>query len=92
MVFFVSYRRNLGGTKFQTNLRKTFFAVHPEQPSKEQIEQLVDFVSGGEFAQSSIEIQRCIGFDADELSKAGVTVYSFSAVAKNPRNPNRPRA
>lgn len=82
MVFFVSYRRKLGGTKFQTNLRKTFFAVHQDEPSRKEIEQLVDYVSGGEYAQSSIEIQRCIGFDPDELNKAGVTVYSFAAICK----------
>jgi hypothetical protein len=82
MVFFISYRRNLSGTKFQTNLRKTFFAVHQDQPSREEIERLVDYVSGGEFVQSSVEIQRCIGFDPHELNKAGVTVYTFSAARK----------
>ncbi len=82
MVFFVSYRRNLGGTKLQVNLRKTFFAVHQDQPSREEIVQLVSYVSHGEFAQSSIEIQRCIGFDPEDLQKAGVTVYKFTAVRK----------
>ncbi len=82
MVFFVSYRRNLSGTKFQTNLRKTFFAVHSAEPSRNEIERLVDQVSGGEFAQSSIEVQRCVGFDPEELNRAGVTVYSFSTVPK----------
>lgn len=82
MVFFVSYRRNLGGTKFEVNLRKTFFAVHQKQPSREEVVRLVDYVSHGEFAKSSIEIQRCVGFDPDELQKAGVTVYHFGAARK----------
>ncbi len=88
MVFFVSYRRKFGGTKLQANLRKTFFAVHEDQPSREEIEQLVDYVSHGEFAPSSIEIQRCIGFDPEELNKAGVTVYHFSAARKESDGPN----
>jgi len=79
MVFFISYRKNFGGTKLQTSLRKTFFAVHQDHPSREEIERLVDRVSRGEFTKSSIELQRCIGFDAEELTKSGVTVYGFSA-------------
>ena len=82
MVFFVSYRRHIGGTKLQLNLRKTFFAVHQDQPSREEIVQLVDYVSHGEFTPSSIEIQRCVGFDPDDLQKAGVTVYRFGAARK----------
>ncbi len=82
MVFFVSYRRNFGGTKLQANLRKTFFAVHPDQPSRQEIEQLVNYVSHGEFAPSSIEIQRCVGFDPEELNKSGVTVYRFNTPRK----------
>ncbi len=79
MVFFISYRKTFGGTNLQSSLRKTFFAVHQDHPSAEEIERLVDHVSRGEFAKSSIEIQRCIGFDAEALTKAGVTVYRFSA-------------
>jgi len=79
MVFLISYRKNFDGTKLQASLRKTFFAVHPDHPSREEIERLVDRVSQGEFAKSSIELQRCIGFDAEELTKTGVTVYPFSA-------------
>ncbi len=82
MVFFVSYRRHLGGTAFQANLRKTFFAVHKKQLSREEIVQLVDYISQGEFAPASIEFQRCIGFDPEELNKAGVTVYRFCAIRK----------
>lgn len=84
MVFLISYRKNFDGTKVQANLRKTFFAVHENQPSREEIERLVDYVSHGEFAKSTIEIQKCIGFDAQELTKAAVTVHCFSA-ARNQR-------
>ena len=82
MVFLISYRNNFDGTKLQTSLRKTFFAVHQDHPSAQEIEQLVDRVSHGQFAKSTIEIQRCIGFDAQELTKAGVTVYPVSATRK----------
>lgn len=75
-------RRQFDGTKLQTSLRKTFFAVHQNHPSAEEIERLVDHVSQGEFAKSTIELQRCIAFDAEELTKAGVTVYRFSAARK----------
>jgi hypothetical protein len=82
MVFFISYRKTYGGTKLQSSLRKTFFAVHQDHPSTEEIERLVDHVSQGKFAKSSIELQRCIGFDAEQLTKAGVTVYRFNATCK----------
>jgi len=82
MVFLISYRNNFDGTKLHTSLRKTFFAVHQDRPSTEEIEQLVARVSHGQFAKSTIEIQRCIGFDAQELTKTGVTVYPVSATRK----------
>jgi hypothetical protein len=77
MVFLVSYRKKFDGAKLQANLRKTFFAEHPSQPTAEEIEQLVDFVSQGEFAIATIQLQKCVGFDAAELSKCGVAVYRF---------------
>ena len=82
MVFLISDRKKFDGTKLQANLRKTFFAVHQDQPSREEIEQLVDHVSHGEFAKSTIEIQKCIGFDVQELTKAAMTVHRFSAARK----------
>ena len=81
IVFLISYRKKFDGTKLQTNLRKTFFAEHPDHPSTDEIEQLVDSVSQGEFGKSSIQLQRCIGFDAADLSKSGVTVYRFRAAS-----------
>lgn len=77
MVFLISYRKKFDGTKLQANLRKTFFAEHANQPSVEEIEQLVDYVSHGEFAKSSIQLQKCVGFEPADLSKNGVTVYRF---------------
>jgi hypothetical protein len=79
MVFLISYRKKFDRTKLQTSLRENFFAEHRGQPSVEEVEQLVDHVSQGEFAKSSIEIQRCVGFDAAELTKCGVIVYGFRA-------------
>jgi hypothetical protein len=77
MVFLVSYRKKFDGAKLQANLRKTFFAEHPDHPTPEEIEQLVDLVSHGEFAISSIQLQKCVGFDAAELTKCGVAVHRF---------------
>jgi hypothetical protein len=79
MVFLISYRKKFDGTRLQANLRKTFFAEHPDHPSTDEIEQLVDSVSHGEFAKSSIQLQKCVGIDAADLSKSGVTVYRFRA-------------
>ena len=79
MVFLISYRKKFDGVKLQANLRKTFFAEHPDQPTPEEIEQLVDSVSQGEFARASVQLQKCVGFDAVELTKCGVTVYRFKA-------------
>jgi hypothetical protein len=77
MVFLVSYRKKFDNAKLQPNLRKTFFAEHTGQPTAEEIEQLVDCVSQGEFAAPNIQLQKCVGFDAAELTKCGVTVYHF---------------
>lgn len=80
MVFLISYRKKFDGTRLQSKLRRTFFAQHRNDPSFEEIQSLVDFVSQGDFAESSIEFQKCMGFDADELKKCGVTVYHFQTV------------
>lgn len=77
MVFLVSYRKKFDGAKLQPNLRKTFFAEHPDEPTAEEIEQLVNFVSQGEFATATIQLQKCVGFEAAELIKCGVAVYHF---------------
>ena len=79
MVFLISYRKKFDGTKIQANLRKTFFAEYPNQPSAEELERLVDYVSKGEFSKSSIQLQKCVGFDPADLTKRGVTVYRFRA-------------
>jgi hypothetical protein len=80
MVFLVSYRKKFDGAKVQPNLRKTFFAEHPDKPTAEEIEQLVNFVSAGEFATATIQLQRCVGFEAAELTKCGVPVYRFKPI------------
>jgi hypothetical protein len=78
MVFLISYRKKPQGLKLQSNLRKKFFAEHNENPSIEDIEALVRRVSGGDFAEASVEFQKCVGFDAEELSRCGVTVYRLT--------------
>jgi hypothetical protein len=81
MVFLISYRKKFDGAKLQANLRKTFFAEHPGEPTPEEIEQLVESVSQGEFTKTSIQLQKCVGFDAAELIKCGVTVYRFKVAS-----------
>jgi hypothetical protein len=78
MIFLISYRKKPQGLKLQCNLRKKFFAEHGENPSSEEIEALVKRVSGGDFAEASVEFQKCVGFDAEELARCGVTVYRLS--------------
>ena len=73
MLFVVSYRKKHASSKS----RKSFFAEHDEQPSQEQIHALVNSVSCGNFAENTIALQRCPGFDTDELIKAGITVIRF---------------
>jgi hypothetical protein len=73
MLFVVSYRKKHASSK----TRKTFFAEHNEQPSVEQIQALVNNVSGGNFAQGTIALQKCPGFDTDELIKTGIPVFHF---------------
>jgi len=80
MVFFISYRQKLDRTKLQLKLRKTFFAECQIKPSFEQIKALVQRISQGNFAEETIEFQKCIGFEAEELSRAGVPVYHLEAV------------
>ena len=75
MVFLISYRKKPHSSKPQTSLRKKFFAVHQENPSRDDVERLVTRVSDGDFAEASIEFEQCVGFDAEELSRCGVTVH-----------------
>jgi hypothetical protein len=73
MLFVVSYRKKHASSK----TRKSFFAEHNDQPSVEQLQALVNKVSGGNFAQGTIALQKCPGFDTAELIKAGITVLRF---------------
>jgi hypothetical protein len=75
MIFLISYRRKPVASQLKINLRKKFFAAHPDSPSREDVERLVRRVSDGDFAEASIEFEKCVGFDADELSRCGVTVH-----------------
>jgi hypothetical protein len=77
MLFVVSYRKKHASSKS----RKSFFAEHNEQPSLEQIQALVNGVSRGNFAQDTIAVQKCPGFDTDELIRAGITVLRFEPEA-----------
>ena len=78
MIFVVSYRKKHASSKS----RKSFFAEHDEQPSPEQIQALVNSISRGNFAENTIALQKCSGFDADELIKAGITVVRFESEAQ----------
>jgi hypothetical protein len=78
MLFVISYRKKHASSKS----RKSFFAEHSDQPSHEQIQALVNSVSGGDFAEKTIALQKCPGFDTDELLKAGMTVLCFEPEAQ----------
>lgn len=77
MLFVVSYRKKHASSKS----RKSFFAEHNEEPSAEQIHALVNTISKGDFVEKTIALQKCPGFDTDELIKAGVTVVRFESEA-----------
>jgi hypothetical protein len=77
MLFVVSYRKKHASSKS----RKSFFAEHNEQPSSDQVQALVESVSRGNFAENTIALQKCPGFDTDELIKAGITVLRFESEA-----------
>jgi hypothetical protein len=78
MLFVISYRKKHASSKS----RKSFFAEHSDQPSHEQIQALVNSVSGGDFAEKTIALQKCPGFETDELLKAGITVLCFEPEAQ----------
>ena len=73
MLFVISYRKKHASSKS----RKSFFAEHNEQPSAEQVQALVNSVSRGNFAENTVAVQKCPGFNTDELIKAGITVLRF---------------
>ena len=75
MLFVVSYRKKHASSK----TRKSFFAEYNEQPSVEQVQALVNRISGGNFADQTTAFQKCPGFDTDELIAAGITVYRFES-------------
>jgi hypothetical protein len=78
MIFVVTYRKKNASSKS----RKSFFAEHDGQPSAEQLQALVATVSRGDFAANTIALQKCPGFDTDELIKAGITVLRFESEAQ----------
>src|SRR5262245_5886277 len=78
MLFLITYRKKHASSKS----RKSFFAAHDDQPSVEQIQALVNSVSRGDFAEKTVALQKCQGFDTDDLIKAGITVLRFEPEAK----------
>ena len=78
MLFVVSYRKKHASSKS----RKSFFAEHNEQPSQQQIRALVNSVSGGNFVENTIALQKFPGFETDELTRAGITVVRFEPEAQ----------
>jgi hypothetical protein len=78
MLFVVSYRKKHASSKS----RKSFFAEHNQEPSLEQIQALVNSESRGNFAEKTIAIQKCPGFNTDELIRAGITVLRFEPEAQ----------
>lgn len=77
MVFLISYRNQPHSSNPRSILRKKIFAVHGENPSAEDIVKLVRRVSNGDCAEATIEHEPCPGFDPEELTRCGVTVYRF---------------
>ena len=78
MLFVVSYRKKHASSKS----RESFFAQHDGQPSGDQIQALVNRVSHGNFAEKTIALQKCPGFDTDELIKTGIAVFRFEPEAQ----------
>jgi len=78
MLFLVTYRKKHASSKS----RESCFAEHNAQPSVEQIRALVNSISGGNFAEKTIALQKCPGFNTDELIKAGITVLRFEPEAQ----------
>ena len=77
MLFLISYRKKHASSK----TRKSFFAEHDDQPSVEQIQALVNSVSRADFAEKTVALQKCPGFETDDLTKAGITVLRFEPEA-----------
>src|SRR5947209_403824 len=78
MLFIVSYRKKHASSK----TRKTFFTEHNEQPSVAQIQTLMNSISGSNFAQGTIALQKCPGFETDELIKTNIKVFRFEPEAQ----------
>jgi hypothetical protein len=73
MVFVISYRKKHASSK----IRQSFFAQHNSEPSLDQVQALVNRITNGDFAEKTIAFQKCPGFDADELIRAGISVRSL---------------
>lgn len=78
MLFVISYRKKHASSKS----RKSFFAEHDKQPSEAQIRALVNSVSRGNYAEHTIAFQKFPGFEAEELTRAGITVARFEPEAQ----------
>jgi hypothetical protein len=57
--------------------REKFLCRIQREPSQEQIQALVNSESRGNFAEKTIALQKCPGFNIEELIRAGITVFRF---------------
>lgn len=72
MIFMVKYKREWD----VVDIRSSFYTENEKQPDWEKVVNLVNLVSGGNFADGTIEIEY-LEFEAEEMRKQGVQLHRF---------------
>ncbi len=72
MIFMIKYKREWD----VVDIRSSFYAENEKQPDWEKVVNLVNLVSGGNFAEGTIEIEY-LEFEAEEMRKQGVQLHRF---------------
>jgi hypothetical protein len=74
MVFKIKYQAKRDALSFHSNFAKSFYVRGEKRPLWSKVIELVDQMSDGDFVPQTIEVEECLGFDPEEMIKAGMIV------------------
>jgi hypothetical protein len=76
MIYHVSFRDKDDAAYPQSKFRRSLFVESGSEVSSASVKELVDKFSGGNFEESTIEVESCRTFEPDELRQY-VTIFRF---------------
>lgn len=75
MVFKIKYQAKRDALSFHSNFAKSFYVRDEKRPLWSRVIEFVDQISDGDFVPQTIEVEECLGFDPEEMIKAGITIH-----------------